>query len=77
MGPKLRDLFVGYVRALDETNLVSAFLKLWAILEDSTGTGEEASRKTTVRRAVSLLKDEEYHRLMLDHLRTLRSLKEC
>lgn len=65
----LRELLVRYAHALDETNLQSAFLKLWAILEDLTN----ASGEMVVKRTLMMFKDPEYRRLVLHQLRSERN----
>jgi hypothetical protein len=68
-----RELFnslLRYVRALDERDLTSSFLKLWSLLEDLTAT---STYEKTIRRATFMLKDREYHESVLKYLRTWRN----
>jgi hypothetical protein len=57
----LRRFFVRYVRALDERNLSSAFLKLWSVLEDLTNTGR-SRYDLTIRRATFICEDRALRR---------------
>jgi hypothetical protein len=41
-----------YTRALDTREWESAFVRLWGLLEEMTGTGDTDSHDVTVRRAV-------------------------
>lgn len=71
MQDDLVNLFVRYARALDEKDRQSAFLKLWAVLEDVTDT--IGSYEKTVRRAAFLFQDVSYRKLELQHFRSLRN----
>lgn len=66
------DSIVKYSRAFDLCDHESAFLKSWSIIEFLTATGKE-SYDTTIRRSVFLCKDKEYHKAVLDHLRSMRN----
>jgi hypothetical protein len=68
----LIDAIVRYVRALDDPNLSTAFLRLWGVLEDLTG--KERSYDLLIRRASFLHHDEDLHRILLDDLRERRNL---
>jgi len=70
MRNQIIDLLLRYVRALDERDLNSSFLKLWSVLEGLTST---TSYDKTIRRATFILKDREYHESVLDYLRTWRN----
>lgn len=73
LGTFLRKLILRYGRALDERVPATAFLRLWAVLEDATGTAEDERLEVTVRRAAFLWTDNDYHRLVLRDLRTWRN----
>ncbi len=62
----------GYVKALDQRDFNSTFLSLWSLLERLTNTLLD-NYKVTVRRAVFLFKDREFHRQILNHLRSYRN----
>jgi hypothetical protein len=72
MQSRLTAYLVRYVRALDEPDLSSSFLKLWAVLEDLTATGR-STYDVTIRRASFVLLDRPYHRNVLEYLRTWRN----
>jgi hypothetical protein len=71
-----RDNIIGflirYARALDEPYLITSFLRLWALLEEMTGT-LKASYEVTVRRAAFVFKNSQYARIVLDYLREQRN----
>jgi hypothetical protein len=67
---ELLNCLLRYVRALDERDLTSSFLKLWSLLEDLTAT---STYEKTIRRATFMLKDREYHESVLKYLRTWRN----
>jgi hypothetical protein len=71
-GAKLLDLILRYGRALDEPDLYNALLRLWAVLEDLTGT-PKGSYDVLVRRASFLWRDHKHARLVLDYLREHRN----
>ncbi len=71
-GGVLRDAILRYVRALDERDHSTSFLRLWSLLEDLTATSN-ADHSTTVRRATFLSPDPEFHRLAFDQLRRWRN----
>lgn len=64
---------IRYVRALDEPDLTTSFLRLWALLEELTGT-LKASYDVTVRRASFVFDDSQYAKIVLGHLRDQRNL---
>ena len=63
---------VRYVRALDEQDATTAFLRLWSALESLTTPGV-ADYDRLVRRCVFLFRDATYHRQILEHLREYRN----
>ena len=68
----IRKAIIRYVRALDDTNWHSAFLNLWGVLEQLTGSGFD-SYKVTIRRAAFLYNDIDYHTQVLLHLKEFRN----
>jgi hypothetical protein len=72
MRAELEEMLVRYVRALDERDLNPALVKLWGLLEDLTATNR-APHDVTVRRAVFLLKDISFRRLVLQNLKDWRN----
>jgi hypothetical protein len=61
-----------YVRALDEVDPNTSFLRLWGALENITTDGR-AEYDSVVRRCSFLFKDTAYHRQLLEHLRVYRN----
>lgn len=68
----VRSAILRYVRALDERELTTAFLKTWGVIELLTGT-TNADYKVTCRRAAFVFKDREYHYAVLKTLRNRRN----
>ncbi len=68
-----KEFLIHYCRSLDEWNLQSTFLKLWALLEMMTGTSPKEGSETTIRRAVSLFRNPQLHKAILAHLRDQRN----
>lgn len=68
----LREMILRYVRALDERDHSTSFLRLWSLLEDLTAT-TNADHLTTVRRTTFLSPDPEFHKLAFDQLRRWRN----
>src|SRR5580765_6477545 len=69
---QLVSALVRYVRALDEQDATTSFLRLWSTLESLTTPGN-ADYERLVRRCVFLFKDASYHRQILEHLREYRN----
>src|SRR5690554_872143 len=69
---KLIESLLRYVRALDETDFNTGFLRLWAAIE-SLACPNGADYQTLVRRCAFLYEDPEYQKLVLDHLRDYRN----
>lgn len=69
---ELEDALRGYVRALDQQDFNNTFLSLWSLLERLTNTLLE-SYKVTVKRAVFLFSDRDFHQQILSHLRSSRN----
>lgn len=57
---KLSAALLRYVRALDERDMNSAFLRLWSVLETLTGDGA-ADHEKLVQRCSFLFKDRDFH----------------
>jgi hypothetical protein len=68
----IKACLIRYTRALDQQDLGGAFQSLWSILETMSGTGK-ASYDVTIRRTLFLYLDPTNHRLVLEHLRSLRN----
>jgi hypothetical protein len=71
-GKVLEACLIRYSRALDLRDWESAYLQLWAVLEQLTSTGQDGYG-VTVRRASFLHGDGEYARQELLHLRDRRN----
>jgi len=71
-GEQLTSALVRYVRALDESDTNTAFLRLWAVIESLT-TPEVADYDKLVRRCAFLFQESDFHRQMLEHLREYRN----
>lgn len=69
---QLVSALVRFVRALDEQDATTSFLRLWSALESLTTPGI-ADYERLVRRCVFLFKDASYHRQILEHLREYRN----
>lgn len=63
---------IRYVRALDESDPNTAFLRLWGALEMLTSPGQ-ADYDKLVQRCTFLFMDTEFHRQLLEHLREYRN----
>jgi hypothetical protein len=63
-----------YTRALDTREWESAFVRLWGLLEEMTGTRDTDSHDVTVRRAVFHYhaQDRDLHEQVLTHLKNYR-----
>jgi hypothetical protein len=72
IGPTLRRLLLRYGRALDERSPGAAFLRLWAVLEEATGT-QNARYDETIRRASFLWPDTDFQRVILNDIRYWRN----
>lgn len=69
---QLVEFLIRYVRALDESDLTTSFLRLWALLEEITGTSK-TSYDVTVRRASFVFDNPQYSRILLEYLRDQRN----
>ncbi len=67
------DFLIEYARAMDSSDLNSAYVSLWRLLERLTATGENANYDVTVRRASFLWKDRPYQKQFLNYLRQFRN----
>lgn len=63
---------VRFVRAFDEREPNTAFLRLWGAVE-ALATPGQADYDKLIRRCSFLFKDNEYHRQLLEHLREYRN----
>jgi hypothetical protein len=73
-GDHLISSLVRYVRALDDRDANTAFLKLWGVLEAlTTPAGQRDDYKKLVRRCSFLFKESAFHRQILEHLREYRN----
>ena len=70
-GSEIEDSILKYTRALDEKNFNNSFLALWSLLENLTVSG--SSHADVVSRTLFLYKDREFHKLILEHLRSYRN----
>jgi hypothetical protein len=71
-GDKIADALVRYVRAFDESDPNTAFVKLWTALEMIVSPGY-AEYDKLVERCSFLYQDGVYHRQVLNHLREFRN----
>lgn len=72
-GDRISDSLVRFVRALDQADADSAFVRLWGALE-SLVTPEIGDYDALVRRCAFLYQDGKYHRQVLEHLREYRNM---
>ena len=68
----LTDALLRYVRALDERDQNTAFIRLWGAIEALTSPGF-ANYDQIVRRCSFLFRDRQYHQQILEHLREYRN----
>lgn len=68
----LTSALIRYVRALDESDPNTAFIRLWGALEVLAIPGQ-ADYGKLVSRCTFLYKDTEFHRQLLEHLREYRN----
>lgn len=71
-GDRIAGALVRFVRALDQADADSAFVRLWGALE-SLVTPDVADYDALVRRCAFLFQDGQYHRQVLEHLREYRN----
>jgi hypothetical protein len=71
-GDQIASALIRYVRAFDEVDANSAFLRLWTAVESLT-TPNVADYEKLVRRCAFLFQDGVFHRQMLEHLREYRN----
>jgi hypothetical protein len=69
---QLEEFLIRYVRALDESDLTTSFLRLWALLEEITDTSK-TSYGVTVKRASFVFDNPQYSRILLEYLRDQRN----
>ena len=70
---RVEGFLLRYVRALDEPSGRSAFLQLWSLLEQVTGTADGERHDVTVKRAVALVPGAPFERALLHDLRLWRN----
>ncbi|MCX7169507.1 MAG: hypothetical protein NTY41_04230 [Proteobacteria bacterium] len=68
----LTEALLRYVRALDERDQNTAFIRLWGAIEALTSPGF-ANYDQVVRRCSFLFRDTQYHQQILEHLREYRN----
>lgn len=68
----LSEALLRYVRALDERDQNTAFIRLWGAIETLTSPGF-ANYDQVVRRCSFFFRDREYHQQILEHLREYRN----
>jgi hypothetical protein len=71
-GEKIVAALLRFVRALDESDANTAFLRLWSALESLT-TPDQAHYDSLVKRSSFLFQETEYHCQLLEHLREYRN----
>jgi hypothetical protein len=71
-GGLLQSSLIRYVRALDESEANTAFLRLWGALESLTTPGV-ANYDSLVKRCSFIYAESAYHRQVLEHLREYRN----
>ncbi len=65
---------IRYVRALDECDQNTSFIRLWSALEAMTSNKSDYSQhEKIVSRCSAIFKDREYHKQVLEHLREVRN----
>jgi len=70
---KLLDALLLYNDALDNYDYEVSYIKLWAVLELLTATGQEDGYKVTVRRAAFIFSNPEVEKVHLELLRDFRN----
>lgn len=72
---KLEEFLRRYTRALDTREWESAFVRLWGLLEDMTGTRPTDSHDITISRAVFhyAAQNRNLHKQILNHLKNYRN----
>ncbi|MGC6482348.1 MAG: hypothetical protein ACON4T_02090 [Synechococcus sp.] len=68
----LKDALLRYVRALDEKDQNTAFIRLWGALEAATAPSK-ANSDLVIRRCAFLFQERDYHMQILEHLREYRN----
>lgn len=71
-GGCLSTALLRFVRALDESDANTAFLRLWGALE-SLSTSGGGNNDSVVSRCSALFRDSDFHRQVLEHLREYRN----
>lgn len=72
-GDRITSSLLRFVRALDEADTNTAFLRLWGALETLVTPGV-ADYDRLVQRCSFLFRDTNYHRQLLEHLREYRNV---
>jgi len=70
---KLQDAILLYNDALDTYNYEISYIKLWAVLELLTATGQDDNHKVTIRRTAFIFNDPEGEKVHLELLRNFRN----
>jgi hypothetical protein len=70
---KLISSLIRYVRALDESDPNTAFVRLWGALEMLVLPGQADKYEKLVQRCAFLFDETEFHRQLLEHLREYRN----
>ncbi len=68
----LHNCFIDYCSALDSIDLMGSYLLLWSILERIT-LSTNCSNDITVKRIISLAKDQKYQNYIVTHLKEFRN----
>jgi hypothetical protein len=71
-GDRIANALIRFVRALDQADPDSAFVRLWGALE-ALVTPDIADYDALVRRTAFVFQDGDYHRQILEHLREYRN----
>ena len=71
-GDRIANALIRFVRALDQADPDSAFVRLWGALE-ALVTPDIADYEALVRRTAFVFQDGDYHRQILEHLREYRN----
>jgi hypothetical protein len=69
----LQNAILLYNDALDSYNYEVSYIKLWAVLELLTATGQDDNHKVTIRRAAFIFNDPEQEKMHLELLRNFRN----
>jgi len=73
MREELQNAILLYNNALDSYDYESSYIKLWAVLELLTATGQDDNHKVTIRRAAHIFRNPEREKTSLELLRNFRN----